>query len=129
MFSKSYVVDPKHIDFQGVVDGLYYPFYFEWARHAFLKESLGIDIGQLFEQGQQYILVEYNLRFRKALRRDDTVVITVELQKHHKANLVNVHEKMFVEDVLYAEGTFVATCLYRGRPTLPAVILEQLKAE
>jgi len=29
MFAKQYEVDEKHIDFQGVVDGLYYPFYME----------------------------------------------------------------------------------------------------
>ena len=44
MFSKMYDVDEHHIDFQGVVDGLYYPFYMEWARHAFMKKALGIDI-------------------------------------------------------------------------------------
>ncbi|SNQ40924.1 hypothetical protein KSGM81_03877 [Klebsiella quasipneumoniae] len=44
MFSKMYEVGEDHIDFQEVVDGLYYPFYMEWARHAFMKEALGIDI-------------------------------------------------------------------------------------
>jgi len=29
MFSKMYDVDENHIDFQEVVDGLYYPFYME----------------------------------------------------------------------------------------------------
>ena len=36
MFTKTYSVDEKHVDFQGVVDGLYYPFYMEWTRHAFM---------------------------------------------------------------------------------------------
>lgn len=44
MFSKMYDVNEGHIDFQEVVDGLYYPFYMEWERHAFMKEALGIDI-------------------------------------------------------------------------------------
>lgn len=31
MFCKHYTVEPNHVDFQDVVDGLYYPFYLEWA--------------------------------------------------------------------------------------------------
>jgi acyl-CoA thioester hydrolase len=48
MFSKHYEVDESHIDFQGVVDGLYYPFYMEWTRHAYMREALGIDIEEEF---------------------------------------------------------------------------------
>jgi len=52
MFAKQYEVDEKHIDFQGVVDGLYYPFYMEWTRHAYMREALGIDIEEEFKQGK-----------------------------------------------------------------------------
>lgn len=34
MFSKMYDVDKDHIDSQKVVDGLYYPFYMEWAERG-----------------------------------------------------------------------------------------------
>lgn len=44
MFYKTYSVQEQHIDFQNVVDGLYYPFYMEWARHAYMKEALGLDL-------------------------------------------------------------------------------------
>ena len=52
MFTKQYEVDEKHIDFQGVVDGLYYPFYMEWTRHAYMREALGIDMEEEFKQGK-----------------------------------------------------------------------------
>ncbi len=126
MFSKSYMVDPKHIDFQGVVDGLYYPFYFEWARHAFLYEALGIDIEQLFEQGKQYVVLEYHLKFRRSLQRGDEVTVTCELQKHEKPNRLIVDEKMYVDGIISAEGSFVCTCLDKGRPTIPPAIFRDL---
>ncbi|MDP1304452.1 acyl-CoA thioesterase, partial [Klebsiella pneumoniae] len=69
MFSKQFEVDPKHIDFQGVVDGLYYPFDLEGTRHAFVKEALGIDIEEAFRQGQVFMVLEYSLRFRKSLQK------------------------------------------------------------
>lgn len=48
MFFKIYDVENSHIDFQGVVDGLYYPFYMEWTRHAYMKEALGLDLEEEF---------------------------------------------------------------------------------
>jgi len=129
MFSKSYTVDPSHIDFQGVMDGLYYPFYFEWARHAYLYEGLGIDIEQLFEQGQQYVVLEYHLKFRKSLRRGDEITVSCELEAHEKSNRVNVVEKMVHDGAVCAEGTFVCTCLDKGRPTIPAVIRDLLNSK
>lgn len=48
MFLKQFEVDFKYIDFQGVVDGLYYLFYMEWMWYVFLKEVLGIDIEEVF---------------------------------------------------------------------------------
>ena len=63
MFVKHYDVDENHIDFQGVVDGLYYPLYMEWTRHAFMREATGIDIEEEFKQGKLSMVFEYSLRF------------------------------------------------------------------
>ncbi|ABU75892.1 hypothetical protein ESA_00608 [Cronobacter sakazakii ATCC BAA-894] len=86
MFSKIYEVDESHIDFQGVVDGLYYPFYMEWARHAFMREALGIDIEEEFKQGRLYMVLEYSLRFRQSLKKGDTLEVTCQLEKNVKRN-------------------------------------------
>lgn len=117
MFSKHYEVDEGHIDFQGVVDGLYYPFYMEWTRHAYMKEALGIDIEEEFKQGRLYMVLEYSLRFRKSLHKGDKVEVTCELAKNEKRNRVNFVQQIKVDGVVYADATFVATCLSNGRPS------------
>ncbi|WP_299541160.1 acyl-CoA thioesterase [uncultured Herbaspirillum sp.] len=126
MFAKNFVVDPRHIDFQGVVDGLYYPFYMEWTRHAFLKEALGISIEEAFTQGQVFIVLEYSLRFRKSLRKGDTMQVTCELKKHDKRNRVNFVQQIKVEDVVYAEAVFVGACFINNRPFVPDSIASAL---
>lgn len=126
MFSKNYEVEHSHIDFQGVVDGLYYPFYMEWTRHAFMKEALGIDIEEEFAQGKIYMVLEYSLRFRKSLKKDDRVEVTCQLEKNEKRNRVNFVQEIKVDGVTYAEATFVATCLFNGRPSMPEAVLNAL---
>jgi acyl-CoA thioester hydrolase len=126
MFSKNYEVESGHIDFQGVVDGLYYPFYMEWTRHAFMREALGIDIEEEFKQGKIYMVLEYSLRFRKSLTKDDRVEVTCQLQKNEKRNRVNFFQEIKVDGVTYAEATFVATCLVNGRPSMPEAVVKAL---
>lgn len=126
MFTKQYEVDEKHIDFQGVVDGLYYPFYMEWTRHAFMREALGIDIEEEFKQGKIYMVLEYSLRFRKSLVKGDKVEVTCELAKNEKRNRVNFVQQILVNGVVYADATFVATCLSNGRPSMPDAVVQAL---
>ncbi|MBK0097375.1 acyl-CoA thioesterase [Erwinia sp. S63] len=126
MFVKHYDVDENHIDFQGVVDGLYYPFYMEWTRHAFMREALGIDIEEEFKQGKLYMVLEYSLRFRKSLVKGDNVEVTCALEKNEKRNRVNFVQQIKVNDVVYADATFVATCLSNGRPSMPEAVLNAL---
>ncbi|MGI8470994.1 acyl-CoA thioesterase [Pectobacterium brasiliense] len=126
MFSKHYDVEDSHIDFQGVVDGLYYPFYMEWTRHAFMKEALGIDIEEEFKQGKIYMVLEYTLRFRKSLQKGDQLEVTCQLEKNEKRNRVNFVQQIKVGGVTYAEATFVATCLTNGRPSMPEAVTNAL---
>ncbi|POY54002.1 hypothetical protein F018LOC_02257 [Pectobacterium versatile] len=126
MFSKHYEVEDGHIDFQGVVDGLYYPFYMEWTRHAFMKEALGIDIEEEFKLGKIYMVLEYTLRFRKSLQKGDQVEVTCQLKKNEKRNRVNFVQQIKVGGVTYAEATFVATCLTNGRPSMPEAVVNAL---
>ncbi|AIR62148.1 acyl-CoA thioesterase [Enterobacter sp. Ap-916] len=127
MFSKHYEVDESHIDFQGVVDGLYYPFYMEWTRHAYMREALGIDIEEEFRQGKLYMVLEYSLRFRKSLQKGDNVEVTCQLERNEKRNRVNFAQQIKVDGVVYAEATFVATCLANGRPSMPEAVLNALE--
>lgn len=126
MFTKQYEVDEKHIDFQGVVDGLYYPFYMEWTRHAYMREALGIDMEEEFKQGKIYMVLEYSLRFRKSLVKGDQVEVTCVLGKNEKRNRVNFVQQILVNGVVYADATFVATCLQNGRPSMPDAVMNAL---
>ncbi|HBR1775421.1 TPA: thioesterase family protein [Klebsiella aerogenes] len=126
MFSKMYEVDEDHIDFQEVVDGLYYPFYMEWARHAFMKEALGIDIEEEFSQGRIYMVLEYTLRFRQSLKKGDRMEVTCQLEKNVKRNRVNFYQQIRVEGVICAEATFTAACLFNGRPSMPEAVMNAL---
>jgi len=126
MFAKQYEVDEKHIDFQGVVDGLYYPFYMEWTRHAYMREALGIDMEEEFKQGKIYMVLEYSLRFRKSLVTGDKVEVTCVLAKNEKRNRVNFVQQILVNGVVYADATFVATCLQNGRPSMPDAVVNAL---
>lgn len=126
MFSKRYEVDNSHIDFQDVVDGLYYPFYMEWTRHAYMKEVLGLDLEEEFRQGRVYMVLEYSLRFRQSLKKGDVMDVTCQLEKNVKRNRVNFYQQILVNGVAYAEATFVATCLVNGRPAIPEAVARAL---
>lgn len=126
MFSKMYDVDEAHIDFQEVVDGLYYPFYMEWTRHAFMKEELGIDIEEEFRQGRMYMVLEYSLRFRQSLKKGDKIEVTCQLEKNVKRNRVNFYQQIRVNSVTCAEATFTAICLFKGRPIMPEAVSNAL---
>ena len=127
MFVKHYAVDRKHLDFQNVVDGLYYPFYMEWTRHDFMKEALGIDIEEEFKRGYIYTVLEYSLRFRRSLQKGDVMTVNCVMERNMKRNRVNFVQQIKVNDSVYAEATFVCTRLKDGRPSVPEVILKELE--
>ncbi len=126
MFTKNFAVDDSHIDFQGIVDGLYYPFYMEWARHAFMKEEVGLDLEQEFAQGRVHMLVEYTLRFRKSLKKGDQMAVTRKMEASDKRNRVNFVQQILVDNVVYTDALFTATCLVNGRPSVPEEILAKM---
>ena len=43
-FSKEYITRDEHIDVQGIMDGLYYPFYMEYCRHEYIDKILGFNL-------------------------------------------------------------------------------------
>ena len=74
MYELSMQVKDEHIDFQGIVDGLYYPFYFEECRHKYVKEAVGVDIQEFAQRGLNLVLAEYHLKFRASLKKGDRLV-------------------------------------------------------
>lgn len=99
----------------------------EWTRHAYMREALGIDIEEEFRQGKLYMVLEYSLRFRKSLQKGDSVEVTCQLERNEKRNRVNFAQQIKVDGVVYAEATFVATCLANGRPSMPEAVMSALE--
>lgn len=126
MFTKDFTVDEKHVDFQGVVDGLYYPFYMEWTRHAFMKDELGLDLEQEFTEGRIHMILEYTMKFKKSLQKGDEMQVTCSVAENEKKNRVNFVQQILVNGSVYAEAVFVATCLVKGRPSVPDVVKSAL---
>lgn len=126
MFTKDFTVDEKHVDFQGVVDGLYYPFYMEWTRHAFMKDELGLDLEQEFTEGRIHMILEYTMKFKKSLQKGDEMQVTCSVAENEKKNRINFVQQILVNGSVYAEAVFVATCLVKGRPSVPDVVKNTL---
>lgn len=126
MFEKHYSIKDEHVDFQGVVDGLYYPFYMEWCRHAFMKDVIGLDIEKEFEMGHIHMILEYTIKFKKSLKQGDNITVTCEVKKADKKNRVMFIQQILVEGICFSEATFLATCLVNGRPSIPNQVIEAL---
>ena len=68
-FTKNYIAREEHIDVQGIMDGLYYPFYMEYCRHDFIKEILGFDLETEAKNGVYMVLSQYTIKFLRSLKR------------------------------------------------------------
>jgi len=126
-YSKKITVADEHIDVQGIMDGLYYPFYMEECRHQYIKEVLGFDFVKQAEQGVFMVLSEYSLKFIRPLKKGDVFDVTCAVYTDAKG-LPRLHFKqsIFKSGKIMASGIFTGTCIPAsgGRPYLP----EELKA-
>ena len=129
MYEQKMSVKDEHIDFQDIVDGLYYPFYFEDCRHQYLKEITGIDIQEYAKQGLNLVLAEYTLKFRASLKRGDQLTVTCELVPlENSRSKFSLAQKIICNDKIAASATFTATCVPAagGRPFIPEEIKKYL---
>ncbi|PUZ22811.1 thioesterase [Chitinophaga parva] len=124
-FEKQYTVDPAHIDVQGIMDGLYYPFYMESCRHDFIREVLGFDLEEQAHQGVFMVLSQYTIKYLRSLKKDDAFSVTCTLyadksggpRLHFKQNIV-------MNGKVMTTAVFTGTCVPAagGRPYLPDAI-------
>ena len=129
-YIKEYTVDPAHIDVQGIMDGLYYPFYMEYCRHAFIKDELGFSLEEEAKKGVNMVLSQYTLQFVRSLKQGDTFTVTCELFAD-KGDKPQIHfvQKIVLNNKIVTKATFSGTCVPAtgGRPFLPEAIKEKLK--
>lgn len=122
MYKIKMTVKDEHIDFQNIVDGLYYPFYFEDCRHQYIKDVLGIDIVDFAKRGLNLVLAEYTLKFKASLKKDDHLIVTCELIAiEGSRSRVGFTQQIICNDKVAAEANFIATCVPAtgGRPFIP----------
>jgi len=127
-FSKTYTVKDEHIDFQNIMDGLYYPFYMEWCRHDYIKEVLGFDFVKEAENGVNMVLSKYTLQFVRSLKKGDEFIVTCSpmLDKNNKS-VLHFRQAILLNNKVVTKGVFSGTCVKaNGRPFLPDNLLEKL---
>lgn len=122
MYSKQYDVINEHLDFQGVVDGLYFPFYMEWCRHSYLKEVAGIDIELEFRKGFTYTMTNMLISYKKSLYANDRLTVSCDLSSKEGRFKFIFHEKIIVNNEICAEAYVTAVCLRGRRPIIPEPI-------
>jgi acyl-CoA thioester hydrolase len=124
--------EDQHIDFQGIMDGLYYPYYMEKCRHQFAREVLGFDLEALAAEGVNVVLSQYLLRFRRPLRRGDRFAVTCSAHPDAQ-NRPRIHLKqsIFRDGKAMADAVFTATFVAAkgGRSFLPDGLAEKISGE
>ena len=127
-YSKQYTVDDAHIDVQGIMDGLYYPFYMEYCRHDFIREVMGFDFEEQAKNGVYMVLSQYKINFVRSLKKGDVFSVTCSLFRD-KDNLPRLHFKQAVmlNGKVMTKAIYTGTCVPAsgGRPYLPEDIMKK----
>ena len=127
LYSQTLSIKDEHIDFQGIVDGLYYPFYMEKVRHDFMRDVYDIDIIQAAKEGRIYVLASYELKFKNSLKKGDQIEVTCELSSISNIKF-GFNQKIICNGKVSAEAIFIATCIPAagGRPFIPGEVKQAL---
>ena len=121
-YTKTYLTRDEHIDVQGIMDGLYYPFYMEYCRHDFIREILGFDFETEARNGIYMVLSKYTISYLRSLKKGDEFTVTCSLFKDAKG-LPRLHFKqsIILNGKIMTRAVFTGTCITAssGRPYLP----------
>jgi acyl-CoA thioester hydrolase len=129
MYIKNMTIKDEHIDFQGILDGLHYPYYMEETRHQYIKEALGVDIVEAAKRGQNYVLASYELNFRLSLKKGDEINVTCKcIQIQGSKSKFGFEQEILIHGKVAATASFIATCLPAagGRPYIPEEVKNYL---
>jgi acyl-CoA thioester hydrolase len=127
-YKKTFTVKPEHIDCQGIMDGLFYPYYMEKTRHAFCEDTFKVDLKGMAEEGINWIITEYTIKFKKSLTTDDEFEVDcyAELISPIK---VKFEQKMIKDGKVVTTGTFITTMVNTsgGRPFILDEVKEKIE--
>lgn len=129
-YQKTYSVKEEHIDVQGIMDGLYYPFYMEWCRHDFIKDELGFDLNAKAVEGLNMVLAQFTMRFKRPVKKGDELVVTCSAHPDQDGKpRFHLRQQILCEDKVMTEAVFTATCIPAagGRPFVPEDVANGIK--
>lgn len=124
-FSKNYSVKDEHIDVQGIMDGLYYPFYMEYCRHDYIREVLGFDLEEQAHKGVFMVLSQYTIKYVRSLRKGDEFTVTCELFGDQNGQpKLHFKQSIMMNGKVMTSAVFTGTCIPAtgGRPYLPEAL-------
>lgn len=84
-------------DLQGVVNNANYQHYMEHTRHEFL-ESLGVNFGQMHQEGLDAFVTKATLTYKKSLGSGDSFRSCLSWE-------MRAPKLIFHQDILHADGT------------------------
>ncbi len=123
IYSKQFTVQAEHIDFHGIMDGLYYAFYFERCRHNYVAEVVGFDLRARAEAGLNMVLTLATIKYKRPVLRGEELVVTCSVHPDSaKKPLIHFVQEMLRDGKSVAEGHFTATCVSTtaaGWPHIP----------
>ena len=122
------IVENKHIDFQGLLDGLHYLYYYEVVRHEYFA-TLGKSVEDFHKDGINLVLTSCNeLNYKKSIIKDDELEITCEIIPVSKAKF-GFYQKILVNNKVVSDAKFHATAVNvaGGRPFIPDNIKKELE--
>lgn len=122
----------EHIDFQNVMDGLYYPFYMEECRHKFVKEILDFDLKENADEGINMVLSQYKIKFLRPILRGDSFLVTCSVHPDKiKKTQMHFKQEIIRSGKITTQGIFSATCISSsgGRPFIPEDIILKIQNE
>lgn len=128
-YSKMYTVKDRYVDFQHIMDGLYYPFYMEYCRHDYIREMLAFDFEAEAKKGVNMVLTKYTMEFVRSLKKDDEFTVTCKLLlDNSKKPVLHFKQAILLNDKIVTRAVFSGTCIKAGggRPFLPEGLLERL---
>ena len=122
VYSREYTVKDEHIDFQGIMDGLYYPYYLEECRHQFMADTLKYDLKTAAASGTNVVLSQFGLKFKRSLTKGQKFTVTCSAHPD-KGGKPQFHIKQAIlrDGKLVTEAVFTATCVKStgGRSFIP----------
>jgi acyl-CoA thioester hydrolase len=132
MFEQHFKVKDKHIDVQGIMDGLYYPFYMEECRHKFVEEELKFNISDNASNGINMVLSQMLIRFRRPLKMNDEFIVNCSIHPDKKGrSQFYFRQDIICNSKVMTEGFFIATCVMAtgGGAFIPDYVAQYLSGK